>query len=680
MALIFFVAMAGALGGFLLSLVLRQRQQPPAPEKLVMSEIPVRVAGSIDISDHIEALRISERLCAADITDIAGLLDMTEGMAKQLSGAQTARMILIDAEKCELQYRRAHGDSVGSHGSGVHSDKRPNSRRLSTSVVKVWKPDGVEAWQQCEYGSSLAGRAARSGVVERAGVNTDFHDSFDPEIDGIPVGGAASLYSLLALPFKLRSGTIVGVCVVATIRPPGASEDFSDVTCKLLERFGVAAAMPISNCMRYLKCKSVLELLLRPQKESAKSLEAEMQHHDLRTREYLMANFTALGVAPVPPTPAPSPATTKAHSVSFGSTNNLSVLTRSLSTSLRPAAPDQGVRDLDDLRQLDEKLRDHKQTLLRWELDAWELGEQELRDMLMAMLHSLGLLRRFTISPAALENFLGEVAHHYNECPFHNFRHAFTVTHKAWMFLAHSEIRSQYLGDIECLALMFSAICHDLEHPGTTNAYQVNTRHPLALLYNDSSVLENHHCSTAFGILEQEHCRILNNMPAAEFKAFRKLVVAAILATDMTVHKELLGKVAARLKDGPSPQALPFSRESLDDRQLLVSFLLHCADLSNPLAPPGMSKRIANLVTTEFNRQAMLENEAGLPVSVMTAYDELTKAKMELGFIDFVVRPLYDTLISISPQLNVCLEYIDSTREMWDQLLSTEVALRGGEV
>jgi cAMP-specific phosphodiesterase 4 len=40
----------------------------------------------------------------------------------------------------------------------------------------------------------------------------------------------------------------------------------------------------------------------------------------------------------------------------------------------------------------------------------------------------------------------------------------------------------------------------------------VNARTDLALLYNDASVLENHHCSTSFFILRKAQCNILANM------------------------------------------------------------------------------------------------------------------------------------------------------------------------
>ena len=82
---------------------------------------------------------------------------------------------------------------------------------------------------------------------------------------------------------------------------------------------------------------------------------------------------------------------------------------------------------------------------------------------------------------------------------------------------------------IDLLVMLTSAVCHDLDHTGYNNAYQVrdvssscsvrlsgtqsgpgcagvfqiNARTELALRYNDISPLENHHCAVAFEILEK---------------------------------------------------------------------------------------------------------------------------------------------------------------------------------
>jgi len=81
-----------------------------------------------------------------------------------------------------------------------------------------------------------------------------------------------------------------------------------------------------------------------------------------------------------------------------------------------------------------------------------------------------------------------------------------------------------------------------------------------------------------------------------------------------------------------------FSRDSDSDRQLLVAFMLHCADLCTPLLPPPLSARATEALGREFAAQASAERAAGLPVTVMLADDRASKAKLELGFIDYAVR------------------------------------------
>ena len=360
---------------------------------------------------------------------------------------------------------------------------------------------------------------------------------------------------------------------------------------------------------------------------------------------------------------------------------------------------------------LDARISADCATLDSWALDAWALPEEEVQRLFSAMLHCLGLFRRFCISPTSFAAFVSDVATHYSDNPFHCFKHAFMVTHTAWLFLRHDNVR-RLLEDLDCLALLLSAICHDLEHPGTTNAFQVNTCSALALRYNDASVLENHHAATGFAALMR--CRVLTGLSPDDLRTLRRSFVAAVLATDMSVHKQLLASINEAVKRAPTEEgdshdgaagahgggvhgaggsgsgvhggaslgrhggqaerhssSIGFGRRSAEDRLLLVNFLLHCADLGNPLLPPTLSRRIANDLAREFEAQAEQERQAGLPVTVMLASDDVAKAKLELGFLEYVVRPLYVTLAAVAPRLGEkCLKLIDANKVAWQALIS----------
>lgn len=62
----------------------------------------------------------------------------------------------------------------------------------------------------------------------------------------------------------------------------------------------------------------------------------------------------------------------------------------------------------------------------------------------------------------------------------------------------------------------------------------------LALMYNDESVLENHHLAVAFKLLQNEGCDILVNLGKKQRQTLRKMVIDMVLSTDMSKHMSLL--------------------------------------------------------------------------------------------------------------------------------------------
>ena len=72
---------------------------------------------------------------------------------------------------------------------------------------------------------------------------------------------------------------------------------------------------------------------------------------------------------------------------------------------------------------------------------------------------------------------------------------------------------SHYLRDEDIIASLTSAMIHDFDHPGLNNSFQISSNSYLATLYNDRSILENHHCAQTFMIMRnQEGCNIFENI------------------------------------------------------------------------------------------------------------------------------------------------------------------------
>lgn len=71
----------------------------------------------------------------------------------------------------------------------------------------------------------------------------------------------------------------------------------------------------------------------------------------------------------------------------------------------------------------------------------------------------------------------------------------------------------------------------------------------------------------------------------------RKIVIGAILATDMSFHFSLTTEFKNHVD---------FSHKSLEDRMLLSKTILHAADLSNPTLPFAINSFISQNVHAEF--------------------------------------------------------------------------------
>jgi len=81
------------------------------------------------------------------------------------------------------------------------------------------------------------------------------------------------------------------------------------------------------------------------------------------------------------------------------------------------------------------------------------------------------------------------------------------------------------LEPLDLLALLVSAVSHDLDHDGYNNTFQVNARTHLALVYNDKSPLEMYHCAVAFHILTKPACNILHALDDQQYRQFRENMI-----------------------------------------------------------------------------------------------------------------------------------------------------------
>lgn len=333
-------------------------------------------------------------------------------------------------------------------------------------------------------------------------------------------------------------------------------------------------------------------------------------------------------------------------------------------------------KNLDNLPYLGIKTPNDEaiQKELETSLDSWSLNmfhidtlseHHSLTVVAYRIFSKRGLFHTFNIDPATFVTYILrlEAAYHSTN-PYHNHIHGADVLQTVHVLL-QAETLDHVFSDIEILSSLFASAIHDVHHPGVTNQFLINTGHKLALLYNDASVLENHHLSVAFKLLTEPACNIFANLAPKQRQLLRRLVIELVLATDMSKHMNLLAELRTMVETKELTGTGYLSLDDHNDRSLVLQCMLHCADLSSPTKPFAIYKQWTFGVMEEFFKQGDKEKELGIEVSAMCDRDSVVVDKAQIGFIDFVIHPLWDTWCDlIHPAGEHILEALDANRDI----------------
>jgi hypothetical protein len=168
-----------------------------------------------------------------------------------------------------------------------------------------------------------------------------------------------------------------------------------------------------------------------------------------------------------------------------------------------------------------------------------------------------------------LRGFVRSILEKYNEVHYHSFEHAYHVTISLNKLMDMMLMNTSSTSDLSSadeinnaslssssasgnsrrrktyglksdplltLAMLFSALMHDVEHRGVPNRQLVQESHELAILYNDQSVAEQRSLAVAFSELMKEDFQGLRQVMFEnqdEYRRFRKAVINIVLATDI---------------------------------------------------------------------------------------------------------------------------------------------------
>ncbi|KAK2087723.1 cAMP-specific 3',5'-cyclic phosphodiesterase 4C [Saguinus oedipus] len=402
------------------------------------------------------------------------------------------------------------------------------------------------------------------------------------------------------------------------------------------------------------------------------------------------------------------------------------------------------------------------------------------------------LLKTFQIPADTLATYLLLLEGHYHaDVAYHNSLHAADVAQSTHVLLATPALEAVFT-DLEVLAALFASAIHDVDHPGVSNQFLINTNSELALMYNDASVLENHHLAVGFKLLQAENCDIFQNLSTKQRLSLRRMVIdmvraaqeagqearrggqalpphlqtagspghlaatrkfqgyevtslltvscklpsgsndlwarfsscqrpsassisslslmssllpatspssrslpctqlsqpqdictdlilstvlrhkspqslsSPVLATDMSKHMNLLADLKTMVETKKVTSLGVLLLDNYPDRIQVLQSLVHCADLSNPTKPLPLYRQWTDRIMAEFFQQGDRERESGLDISPMCDKHTASVEKSQVGFIDYIAHPLWETWADlVHPDAQDLLDTLEDNREWY---------------
>uniref|UniRef100_A0AAY4BUX6 Phosphodiesterase n=1 Tax=Denticeps clupeoides TaxID=299321 RepID=A0AAY4BUX6_9TELE len=322
----------------------------------------------------------------------------------------------------------------------------------------------------------------------------------------------------------------------------------------------------------------------------------------------------------------------------------------------------------------EEELARELEDLNKWGLNIFHVAEYSNNRPLSCILYSIfqerDLLKTFRIPVDTFVTYIMTLEDHYHaNVAYHNSLHAADVTQSTHVLLSTPALDAVFT-DLEILAALFAAAIHDVDHPGVSNQFLINTNSELALMYNDESVLENHHLAVGFKLLHEENCDIFQNLSKRQRQSLRKLVIDMVLATDMSKHMSLLADLKTMVETKKVTSSGVLMLDHYTDRIQVLRNMVHCADLSNPTKPLAVYRQWTERIMEEFFRQGDKERERGMEISPMCDKHTASVEKSQVGFIDYIVHPLWETWGDlVHPDAQEILDTLEDNRDWYQSTI-----------
>ncbi|XP_078505351.1 3',5'-cyclic-AMP phosphodiesterase 7B isoform X1 [Lissotriton helveticus] len=284
--------------------------------------------------------------------------------------------------------------------------------------------------------------------------------------------------------------------------------------------------------------------------------------------------------------------------------------------------------------------------------------------LLCHLFNTHGLIHHFQLDMVKLHRFLVLVQEDYHsQNPYHNAVHAADVTQAMHCYLKEPKLAG-FLTPLDIMLGLLAAAAHDVDHPGVNQPFLIKTKHHLANLYQNVSVLENHHWRSTVGMLRES--RLLAHLPKEVTQDIEQQLGSLILATDINRQNEFLSRLKAHLDN----QNL--SLEDAGHRHFMLQIALKCADICNPCRIWDLSRLWSERVCEEFYRQGDLEKKFELEISPLCNQQKDSIPSIQIGFMTYIAEPLFDEWVRFTGGTRLSenmLSHLRKNKAIWRELL-----------
>uniref|UniRef100_A0A8C6B4H8 Phosphodiesterase n=1 Tax=Monodon monoceros TaxID=40151 RepID=A0A8C6B4H8_MONMO len=315
-----------------------------------------------------------------------------------------------------------------------------------------------------------------------------------------------------------------------------------------------------------------------------------------------------------------------------------------------------------------------------WEFNIFELEavthKRPLVYLGLKVFSRFGVCEFLHCSETTLRAWLQVIESNYHSSnAYHNSTHAADVLHATAFFLGKERVKGS-LDQLDEVAALIAATVHDVDHPGRTNSFLCNAGSELAVLYNDTAVLESHHTALAFQLtVKDSKCNIFKNIDRNHYRTLRQAIIDMVLATEMTKHFEHVNKfvnsinkpMAAEI-EGSDCECNPIGKNFPENQILIKRMMIKCADVANPCRPLDLCIEWAGRISEEYFAQTDEEKRQGLPV-VMPVFDRNTCSipKSQISFIDYFITDMFDAWDAFA-HLPTLMQHLADNYKHWKTL------------